>query len=140
MKESLKIYSIIGVSIILIVGLVLVTSGALNPNSRFYGEWNVDTDESSTFLESIYTTVTQPVIHITFEPDGILSVTFYSDGQPVTSIYGTYAIISSTRMYMTMIGATSDNFRYSFANRNMVLTLTEEISGAFISLNKIRDL
>ena len=141
MKKEHKILSIVAISVVLIIGLLVITSGALDPDSRFYGEWTiVDTVESSNIFESLYADTSSEGFHITFEPDMDLQITIYLDNQPVATIYGTYTIISDTQMYMTVSGEISDTLKYSFSNRNMVLTLTEETSGDTMVLNKIQDL
>lgn len=141
MKKDYKFLSIIGVSIVLIIGLLLVTTGALDTNSRFYGEWKiVDNVESMNTIESLCAVPPVDNIYVTFEPDGGLQITFKLDGYPVATIYGTYTIMSDIQVYMTVSGETSDPFRYDFSNRNMVLTLTDEVSGSSLILNKIQDL
>jgi hypothetical protein len=136
MEKSMKVLSTISIATILFIGiLVIATTSALDPTSRFYGEWEVvDGGEEMNLLGSA-----SPVgFFFTFEPDGDFLLTVKEYGQPIGTIYGTYTVISSTSMSITISGESLETFTYSFSNSDR-LTLIDA-SGTYLVLNKIRDL
>jgi len=139
MEKEYKILSILAIIAVLIVGTVIVTTGALDPNSRFYGEWNVvDAGlPSSNTIESSYEVTSTDGIHITFEPDGVFYITFYLDGEILATLEGIYTVTSDTQMQTAISGEDTVSLIYSFSNKNMVLTLTEETTGDDMILIKI---
>lgn len=141
MRKEYKILSVLAVITVLFVGTVIVTTGALDPNSRFYGEWNVvDAGLPSNIVETSSTVTSADVFHITFEPDGGFQLAFYLDGEILATLHGTYTVVSDTQIHTIITGETLVSLTYSFSSKNMVLELTEESSGDTMVLNKIRDL